>query len=234
MKKLAIFDIDGTLTKTNAVDNVCYIKATQRFILPSFDTFEEESFPHFTDSAILLEIYKQCKDRLPTEAEKLEFKTYYLDLLKECHEQNPAYFAPIKGAHQVIDYLKSKGWEVAMATGCWMESAQLKLNFAGLDFGSTLISTASSALTRHDIMQNAIDGIKASTGINSFDHTVYIGDGIWDFKTCELMNVPFVGIDAEDSERKRLLLGDAIKLNDYSDLNQVEQLLTTATVPKSA
>ena len=30
--KLVIFDIDGTLTKTNELDNICFIDAIQQFI----------------------------------------------------------------------------------------------------------------------------------------------------------------------------------------------------------
>lgn len=229
--KLAIFDIDGTLTKTNAVDNDCYIQATQHCIDKGFKVFEEESFTHFTDSSILVELYQKYKNRLPSTTELNTFKTFYLDLLKKSHAQDSTCFEAIVGANEVIPFLVSRGWQVALATGCWAESAQLKLSLSGVDVGNTFISTASNALTRHEIMQNAINHIDAKNKTKNFEHIVYIGDGIWDYKTCALMQVPFVGIEAEGNKHKQKLLGDFLLLSDYLNLEEVEQQLNLAKVP---
>ncbi|PJA43470.1 MAG: HAD family hydrolase, partial [Verrucomicrobia bacterium CG_4_9_14_3_um_filter_43_20] len=62
---LVIFDIDGTLTDSDELDEVCFIKAVKDFW--DIDTFNTdwESYGNYTDSFVLREIAKEHLGREP-------------------------------------------------------------------------------------------------------------------------------------------------------------------------
>ena len=53
MKRLAIFDIDGTLTDTNAVDDESYMRAIADVLNLDAYRLDWSEAPHITDSALL-------------------------------------------------------------------------------------------------------------------------------------------------------------------------------------
>jgi beta-phosphoglucomutase-like phosphatase (HAD superfamily) len=60
--KLAIFDIDGTLTETNKVDNECFVKAfADSHNITGIET-DWTRYKHVTDSGIALEIFNERLD----------------------------------------------------------------------------------------------------------------------------------------------------------------------------
>lgn len=228
--KLAIFDIDGTLTKTNEIDHICYIDTVQHFINRQFTTFDAESFTHFTDSSILIELYEHAFNRRPTTTEEQVFKAYYFNALKNSLNQQPHYFQAIGGASDVI-HAFSDEWAVALATGCWVESAKIKLEGGGVDIRNYPLATASDAITRQDVMLTAVERSKKLHQVDSFEHIVYIGDGIWDKTSCASLSMPFVGIDADNTAYATGKLGNFHLLANYHDQARVFQLLEAAIAP---
>lgn len=228
--KLAIFDIDGTLTKTNEIDHVCYIDTVQKFIDKSLNTFEAETFTHFTDSSILIELYERFLGRAPNLEEEKAFKSYYFQALETSLENNPHYFQAIEGAAEIL-HAFSDEWAVALATGCWTESARIKLKGGGVDISNYPLATANDAITRQDVMLTAVERAKKLHQVEVFEHIVYIGDGLWDKRSCASLTMPFVGIDAENHDLKTGPLGDFHLLANYTDPKRVFQLLEQATPP---
>lgn len=228
--KLAIFDIDGTLTKTNEIDHICYIDTVQRFIDKQFTTFDAESFTHFTDSSILIELYEHAFNRPPSPEEEEAFKTYYFNALKDSLRQQPHYFQAIGGATNIM-HAFSDEWAVALATGCWVESAKIKLEGGGIDIRNYPLATASDAITRQDVMLTAVERSKILHQVDSFEHVVYIGDGIWDKSSCASLAMPFVGMDADNTAYSTGKLGAFHLLADYHDQGRVFQLLESAIAP---
>jgi len=228
--KLAIFDIDGTLTKTNTLDHICYINTVQKFIDKSLKTFEAETFIHFTDSSILIELYERFLNRMPTLAEEKAFKSYYFQSLEAHLENSPEYFQAIKGATEILHSFSDE-WAVALATGCWVESAQIKLKGGGLDIQNYPLATASDAITRQDVMRTAVKRAKSLHDVANFDHIVYIGDGLWDKKSCADLKMPFVGIETENHALQTGALGAFHLLANYSDPTRFFELLEQAIAP---
>ncbi|BDS13431.1 HAD family hydrolase [Aureispira anguillae] len=228
--KLAIFDIDGTLTKTNEIDHLCYIDTVQRFIDKRFTTFEAESFTHFTDSCILIELYKRFLNRPPSALEEEAFKAYYFNALQESLNNSPNYFQAIDGAVEIM-HAFSDEWAVALATGCWVESAKIKLAGGGVDIGQHPLATASDAITRQDIMLTAVERSKVLHQTNQFEHVVYIGDGMWDKSSCASLAMPFVGMDADNDNYTTGKLGNFHLLANYTNQERVFQLLEEAICP---
>lgn len=228
--KLAIFDIDGTLTKTNKIDHICYINTVQKFIDKSLKTFEAETFTHFTDSSIIIELYERFLSRKPSSAEENTFKEYYFQHLEDSLEHSPQYFQAIEGAAEILHSF-SEEWAVALATGCWVESARIKLKGGGVDIGNYPLATASDAITRQDVMRTAVERSKILHNVEDFEHIVYIGDGLWDKQSCADLQMPFVGIDAENHALQTGALGDFHLLANYTNSKRVFELLEQAIAP---
>lgn len=229
--KLAIFDIDGTLTKTNEVDHICYIDTVQKFIDNSLHTFEAETFTHFTDSSILIELYERFLGRPPSLAEEKAFKTHYFQALENSLEHSPQYFQAIEGAREIL-HAFSDEWAVALATGCWTESARIKLKGGGVNISDYPLATANDAITRQNVMLTAVERAKSLHDVEVFDHIVYIGDGLWDKKSCADLTMPFVGIDAENHDLQTGALGDFHLLANYAEPKRVFELLEQAIAPR--
>lgn len=230
VRKLAIFDIDGTLTHTNPLDHTCFIAAVQRFISTDFVEFIPSWFTHFTDSCIIKELYERYLERRPTSQEEQAFKTYYVTQLTATLEAQPAYFKPLQGARAIVEAFPPE-WAVAFATGCWRESAQVKLRGGGIAVGDRPLATASDALTRQEVMQTAIDRAQVQHQVPQFEHVVYIGDGLWDRHSCADMGLPFVGIEHDNHAYQTGKLGDFHLLGDYTNHQRFFNLLDTARVP---
>jgi phosphoglycolate phosphatase-like HAD superfamily hydrolase len=228
--KLAIFDIDGTLTKTNKVDHICYINTVQKFIDKEVSTFDPDAFTHFTDSSILIELYQHYLNRPPNAEEEKAFKNYYFEALSRNLVEQPNHFQALAGAPEVIHGLSDE-WAVALATGCWVESAHIKLKGGGVDIGAHPLATASDAVTRQDIMLTAVERAKNFHQVDDFEHIVYIGDGLWDRQSCASLSMPFVGIDADNTNYGKGKLKDFHLLADYTNLEQVHSLLEAAKSP---
>jgi len=229
--KLAIFDIDGTLTKTNEIDHLCFIQTTQELISKDFKTFEATTFTHFTDSCIIVELYERYLNRQPNKEEIKQFQERYFGLLKHYLTQEPQYFQAIDGATSILETLRNNGWAIALATGCWKDSAYIKLKGGGIDIQDTPIGTASDAVTRQDVMKTALERAKQYYGVNHFAHLVYIGDGLWDRHSCATLKMPFVGVDADNKDYSTGKLEAFHLLADYNDVERVQQLLLDAVAP---
>lgn len=67
--KLVVFDIDGTLTRTNAVDEECYVRAFEEELgFTGIDT-DWSLYPSCTDAAIALELFARHRGREPAAGE---------------------------------------------------------------------------------------------------------------------------------------------------------------------
>ena len=69
MTSLAIFDIDGTLTNTNAVDGACYRSAVAEALGVSERALDRKTAPHFSDRGIYEWLWDLHGGRPPTQAE---------------------------------------------------------------------------------------------------------------------------------------------------------------------
>src|SRR6267142_4180379 len=102
LMKLAIFDIDGTLTNTNSVDNECFVKAfAEAHAITEIDT-DWSAYPHTTDSGITLSIFQQKFGRNPEETELGKLKCCFVNMLREQYQSDSSSFVEIAGASIAI------------------------------------------------------------------------------------------------------------------------------------
>jgi beta-phosphoglucomutase-like phosphatase (HAD superfamily) len=148
-----MFDIDGTLTQTFAVDADCFVRALTE--VSGFEAISTDwaSYQHTTDSGILNEVYQSRLGRPPELDEINAVRDRFIQLLNQAVSSSPGVFAAVQGAQNFIDYLLLSGHAVSLATGGWQDSACLKLAIAGLRVKGLPAAFADDALSRRDIMQ---------------------------------------------------------------------------------
>jgi phosphoglycolate phosphatase-like HAD superfamily hydrolase len=229
---LAIFDIDGTLTNTNGVDNECFVKAlAEAHAITEIDT-DWATYPHTTDSGITQHIFQQRFGRNPEEAELSKFKRCFVNMLSEDYQSNSSSFAEIAGASIALNRLKRESdWTVAIATGCWRESALMKLRAAKIDIDGVPAAYAEDGLSREEILQAAVSQSLEQYPLRSFGKIVSIGDGLWDVRTARRLNFTFLGVGSEKSAAMLHQAGAKHVIENFADYGQLVRFLNEAEVP---
>lgn len=223
---LVIFDIDGTLTDTNAVDGECYAAAFEREFGRPVDW---RNFTHRTDSGIAQQAFNQQVGRAPTGDELERFRHRFLAMLKDQHARQPARFAEVAGAARAFELLRADPqWTVAIATGGWRVSALLKLSVASIEIGDSPAAFADDAFPRSGIVRTAI----ARSG-GRFERIVCVGDSTADASTAAELGLPLVGIGAARREARLRELGVSHVLPNYRDLDALMAALRSAQAPRS-
>jgi len=182
---LVLFDVDGTLTATTAVDAEVYAQVFHGVFgvaLPTTD-WGEYRFP--TDRGIAEEAVR----RLRLEPGLIpEFERRFVAELSRELGRRGAH--PVAGAGDILDRLDMAGHAVALATGAWEQSARAKLAAAGIRIGQRVLVGSDFHPSREEIVREAW---RRSGTIQS---AVYVGDGLWDVRAARALVLPFVGVDS--------------------------------------
>jgi phosphoglycolate phosphatase-like HAD superfamily hydrolase len=193
--KLVIFDIDGTLTETNEVDDECFVRA----FAASHQIYDIETdwtkYRHVTDSGIVSEIFNQKFGRPLSDQDFSAFKRCFIENLSEFASEDKTLFAEVPGAKAMLEKLKQENdWAIALATGCFYDSAAFKLEKAKIYIEDFPIAAADDAASREEILQIAIEKSLKHYRQTEFEKIVSVGDGIWDARTAENLNLDFIGV----------------------------------------
>ncbi len=218
---LIISDIDGTLTDTNEVDADCFLASLKAVAGIDLGTTDWNQFPEATDAAIVHELLRE-RPTMDEEAMEREIRTDFVERLTREAEANPDRFRPLPGAVEFIDSIRSHPeYEIAIATGGWTETAQIKLQLAGIDTTDLAMATSSDRNRRAEIIQLA-----AERSNRTDLPAVYLGDGLWDLKAARELKLEFIGIGTRSNS---LLAAGATAVfpdfrNQHSILNCIENL----------
>lgn len=230
--KLAIFDIDGTLTNTNSVDNECFVKALSEVHAITKINTDWATYPHTTDSGITLQIFQENFGRDPEGPELDDFKSCFVKMLSEQYHTNSSSFTEIAGASVALNRLRrERDWAVAIATGCWRESALLKLRSANIDIDGIPAAFAEDGLSREAILQAAVSQALKQYRLNGFEKTVSIGDGLWDVRTARRLNFGFLGVGCGESAAVLTRAGAEDVIEDFADYDRLMSFLNEAEIP---
>jgi phosphoglycolate phosphatase-like HAD superfamily hydrolase len=229
---LAIFDIDGTLTNTNSVDEDCFVKALAEAHSIKDVVTDWAAYPHTTDSGIIQHIFEEEFRRSPEETELSKLRSCFVGMLSEHYHSASSSFAEIPGASVALKMLhQDSDWAVAIATGCWRESALLKLNAAKIDTEGIPAAYAEDGLSREEILQAAVAQSLEQYRVNCFEKIVSIGDGLWDVRTARRLNFAFLGVGSGESAMKLQLAGAKHVIEDFSDCQQLVRFSLEAEIP---
>ena len=181
-----IFDVDGTLIDSHAFDDELYGRALREvlgevFIRPAWSDYE-----HVTDTGILREVCRE--NRLDIRAHEGPVRRRFGELVA-AYLSRPNACRAIDGGVALFESLRRQpGVHVGIATGGWTHTALMKLQAASYEVQGVVLASADDAFARTEILEIARARLPHS------DRVVYVGDGEWDRKACELLGWPFVGI----------------------------------------
>lgn len=101
----------------------------------------------------------------------------------------------VSGAIEFVDYLrKEKNYALTFATGSLLKPAILKLEQANIWHDKRLIASSNNFYEREEIVNDGIERAKQYYNVVAFENVISIGDGIWDLKTAQNLNVKFIGV----------------------------------------
>lgn len=197
-----VFDIDGTLVQSYGFDTTCFVNAAENVLNVTIDR-DWTSYPHVTDSGILDHIVNINNLTAHREHIHTEVKRQFINNVSVHLANNP--IKAIKGAAKFISQLSEQDeFEVAIATGGWRETAELKLSAANINFEGLIFSSASDHFSRVDIMRAA----ESQAQNRPFASKTYFGDALWDKTASQELGYNFI------------LVGNRIQhtqqINDYS------------------
>jgi phosphoglycolate phosphatase-like HAD superfamily hydrolase len=176
-------------------------------------------------------VFREILGRDPREDELKRLAMAYVRGTKEflagCSVEDLA----VPGAPQAIKRLQEDGWRVAIATGGWRNTAELKLDRVGIDFRNLAMAYADDALGRSQIIAKAVSRAERKIGDRGFERVVYVGDAFWDVNAAGRLGYGFVGRAKGENKDKLSEYGARFVLADYGDYDQVKDYLEQATVP---
>lgn len=216
-ENLVVFDIDGTVTDSVHIHQEAFIKSLLKLGVPRHQPEDQpqlNSFKHHTDSYIAKTIIETYTDLTFDQKLLQEFeRELYGDIKKHV-------IVEIKGALKFIQYLQSKtNFGICFATGSLLQPAIHKLNAIGLQFEESLLVGANDLWERESIIQQAINQAKSYYDQNDFKTIISIGDGIWDLKAAQNLNLEFIGIGTQ--YKANFIQNDVRYLaDDFSEFNK--------------
>jgi phosphoglycolate phosphatase-like HAD superfamily hydrolase len=225
--RLVIFDVDGTLTDTMAVDTQCFLRTFAETCGFANINSDWSCYKSATDAGMFQEIFESRRGRAPSAAETEHFRDHLVALFRFAAQEKV--FAAVPGAPDLLVRLKqSDGYRVALATGCWADSARVKMASAGMCYDDYPSASADDAPEREAIVQLAMD--RAGRNVEEpFSRAIYVGDGVWDIRACRKVGIPFLGIAAGMQKEKLLAAGALCVLPDFSDQDRffasIDQIL---------
>lgn len=183
-----IFDIDGTLLDSCAVDNALYVEAIRCVLGPVCIRNAWQDYPRVTDTGILADI---CRDNELDYDETISASVMEDFLMRlNAHMRSNGPYREMPGARNYLRNLRQlPDMRVAYATGGWRASAELKLSSAGFPLDGVPMATANDHQDRRRIMLQALTRLDGK-----FDSVTYFGDGVWDREAATSLGWEFVPV----------------------------------------
>ncbi len=211
MKKLVIFDIDGTLTDSVPLYHKVVIDALKLMGIGNIDT-DFYHYKYHTDSYTLKFNYENFFNKPISTKLMLDFEQILEDELKK--------YPPVQeitGAKECVANLLKSDIAVAFATGSLPKPAILKLEQCDIWHDQNLIATSKISYDRETFVLHAIEEAKTFFNSNQFDSIYSVGDGIWDLQTAQRLNLKFIGVGNKQKDTM-LSLGCKTHFEDLTNL----------------
>jgi phosphoglycolate phosphatase-like HAD superfamily hydrolase len=191
--RLIVFDVDNTLTQSQAIDEEIYLNSLHEVFGFTGVNADWSCYEHASDTGILREVFTTQVLRLPTANEVATFRAHFVAGIDAAALEQP--FREIPGAGRLLHHLQGlPSCRVALATGGFSDSARCKMRSADLNYDAFATASADDAFPRTEIVQIAIERARVLEGGRCPETILYVGDGVWDARACRELGLPFVGI----------------------------------------
>ena len=230
---LAVFDIDGTLLRSVELDDTCFVRALAEVLGIEGIASDWTGYQHPTDSGLLGEIVQRHSGRLATDEEIDMVRERCCQLLRRTVLRSPSAIREVAGAAKLIERLRHDlDWRMAIASGSWQATAEIKLGAAGIDLADVPGAFADDSPDRSRILDLAIQRAQAHYGLGGFRKVVYVGDGVWDLAAARQQAISFLGVGGGSGAERLAKAGAGGILGDFSQLPAVFKALEAARVPR--
>ena len=183
-----IFDLDGTLLRSMAVDSQIFDESIEAVLGPVRFRDAYNDYENVTDSGIVTELMTD-NGLSPDPDTVAAIHSRFINGLSR-HIDRAGPFEEVPGAARFLDRLRAEAdTHLAIATGCWHESAMLKLQSSGLVLDDIAIASCDDSPLRTDIMQTALKRIGRPV-----ESITYFGDAEWDVEACRKLGWNFVAV----------------------------------------
>ncbi len=211
---IVVFDIDGTLTDSIPQHQNAFESALRSFNFPALKT-DWGNYLHHTDSAIFEEAWAEAK--FSESSNLAELETRYVRELDRQLALKP--FVEIAGAASFIQWLNDQGWVVVYATGSLRYGADKKLAALDIDSREAILVTASEFQTREELLLEAIRLANEKYSLSAGQKIISVGDGLWDLKTAQNLDLAFIGIGVGAKAKLLTDLGATV----FADFNELRK-----------
>jgi phosphoglycolate phosphatase-like HAD superfamily hydrolase len=218
MGNLIIFDIDGTLIHYIECEDKAYLESINEVAGIDEICTKWDEYSYSTESGILTEIFYRALKRPPSDEELRSIRKKYVSSLLN---GGPQAISCIPGAKTVFDVTKGLGFDVAIATGAWHDSALVKLNGAQISHAHIPMANGDSHFERAEIIKNAVSLAKKVYQKETYQNIIYVGDRLWDLKATQALEIGFIGVGAH---LKSLARSDFFHVDDFTTPSFLEHL----------
>jgi len=94
-----------------------------------------------------------------------------------------------------------------------------------LDLSDVFLASSNEHYARDEILKAAFAGAQRRLGERDFSSIVYVGDGIWDARTCRELGIPLIGVASGQQAGQLLDLGAYRVFPDLNDHSSFFQAL---------
>ncbi|WP_299761159.1 HAD family hydrolase [uncultured Dokdonia sp.] len=190
---LYIFDIDGTLTDSIPT----YLKVITNVLsdigLKDIDT-DYDNYLHHTDRYALEYNYERNFGKKAPDSLRFELDTL---LEIELKKQDPV--VEIPGARELLLQFQDQKIPFAYGTGAFPKATAIKMNDAQIPFIPEVLATSITSVSRVGFVKEAITKSKEFYN-RDFTKIVAVGDGLWDLKAAQELNIDFLGVGLKNKE----------------------------------
>lgn len=186
MKRLVIFDLDGTLLYT--IDDLA-VAANYALAACGYPLHAVEEYPHFVGNGISKLLERALPEEARCEAEVMRMREHFISYY-DAH--NMDYTRPYEGIETLLVQLQDAGVMLAVASNKY-HSATLQLikhYFPYIGFISVLGQRDGIPHKPHPVI---VEEIVATAGV-SLDDVLYVGDSDVDMFTATAAGVESVGV----------------------------------------
>ena len=231
---LIIFDVDGTLVDAETLDHASFNHAIREITGILMTDTMWSGFEEVTSQATIHQAFGKGRHE-DLSLIKDRVKDAFLAKLHLGHGQDANAIRAFSGAVDLFSGLKkSPQVGVAIATGCWRETAHYKLKAAGFDLSDIPFACASDCYTRAEIISLA-----AERAGMPLEQAVYVGDGLWDLRATRQLGIPFIGVGRKVETLRRAGAEHTMEVFSPETLSQVVRQLrplrvTNGTIKNSS